>query len=56
VFFFSAILYATNGKIKSVGSVKVNSLKIKGSRQNTNTIGITPEVGKMSTDNPQPTV
>lgn len=30
------ILYATDGKIKKVGTVKVNSLKIKGSRQNSN--------------------
>ena len=30
------ILYATDGKIKKVGSVKVNSLKIKGSRQDSN--------------------
>ena len=30
------ILYATDGKIKKVGSVEVNSLKIKGSRQNSN--------------------
>ena len=28
------ILYATNGKIKKVGNVQVNSLKIKGSGQN----------------------
>ena len=28
------ILYATDGKIKKVGNVNVNSLKIKGSRQN----------------------
>lgn len=30
------ILYATNGKIKKVGNVQVNSLKIKGSGQNSN--------------------
>lgn len=30
------ILYATHGKIKKVGNVDVNSLKIKGSRQNSN--------------------
>ena len=30
------ILYATNGKINKVGNVNVNSLKIKGSRQNSN--------------------
>ena len=40
------ILYATDGKIKSVGNVNVNSLKIKGSRQNTNTMGILPQVEK----------
>ena len=39
------ILYATDGKIKKVGNVDVNSLKIKGSRQNSNTdiIPQTPE-------------
>lgn len=30
------ILYATDGKIKKVGNVQVNSLKIKGSGQNSN--------------------
>ena len=30
------ILYATNGKIKKVGNVQVNSLKIRGSGQNSN--------------------
>lgn len=30
------ILYATDGKIKKVGNVDVNSLTIKGSRQNSN--------------------
>ena len=30
------ILYATNGKIKKVGNVRVNSLKIKGSGLNSN--------------------
>ncbi len=30
------ILYATDGKIRKVGNVNVNSLKIKGSRQNSN--------------------
>lgn len=30
------ILYATNGNIKKVGNVQVNSLKIKGSGQNSN--------------------
>ena len=30
------ILYATDGKMKKVGNVDVNSLTIKGSRQNSN--------------------
>lgn len=30
------ILYATKGKIKKVGNVQVNSLKLRGSGQNTN--------------------
>jgi hypothetical protein len=37
------ILYATKGKIKKVGTVKVNSLKIKGSRQNSNFSDILPQ-------------
>ena len=39
-FFFRTVLYATYGKTKSVGSANVNSLKIKGSMQNTDTSGI----------------
>ncbi|MBO5319477.1 MAG: hypothetical protein J6B01_06705 [Ruminococcus sp.] len=37
------ILYATDGKIKKVGNVNVNSLKIKGSRQNSDFDGIIPQ-------------
>lgn len=37
------ILYATDGKIKKVGNVQVNSLKIKGSGQNSNSKGIIPQ-------------
>lgn len=39
------ILYATDGKIKKVGNVEVNSLKIKGSRQNSNYNGSIPQNG-----------
>ena len=38
-----AILYATDGNIKKVGSAKVNSLKIKGSRQNSDFLDIIPQ-------------
>lgn len=37
------ILYATDGKIKKVGSVQVNSLKIKGSGQDSNFFGSVPQ-------------
>ena len=37
------ILYALNGKTKRVGNAQVNSLKIKGSGQNTNSDGIVPQ-------------
>ena len=33
------ILYATNGKVKKVGNANVNSLKIRGPRPNSNSIG-----------------
>ena len=39
------ILYATDGKIKKVGNVEVNSLKIKGSRQNSNYNSSIPQNG-----------
>ena len=45
------ILYATNGKIKKVGNVDVNSLKIKGSRQNSNFDNIIPQNSEKSTGN-----
>ncbi len=37
------ILYAVNGKIKKVGNANVNSLKIKGSRQNSNYVNSIPQ-------------
>lgn len=40
------ILYATDGKIKKVGNVKVDSLKIKGPRQNSDFDGSKPQNGK----------
>ncbi len=45
------VLYATNGKIKRVGNVDVNSLKIKGSRQNSNSNDIIPQNSEKSTGN-----
>lgn len=39
------ILYATDGKIKKVGNVQVNSLKIKGSGQNSNSNSKVPQNG-----------
>ena len=45
------ILYATDGKIKKVGSVQVNSLKIKGSGQDSNSKDIVPRTGKNVNNN-----
>ncbi len=42
------ILYATHGKIKKVGNAEVNSLKIKGSKQNSNFDDILPQNTKKS--------
>ncbi|MBQ3065792.1 MAG: hypothetical protein IJC98_06115 [Clostridia bacterium] len=48
VFLFICNANMQKAENKSVGSANVNSLKIKGSRQNTNTTDILPQVGKMS--------
>lgn len=42
------IMYATKGKIKKVGTAKVNSLKIKGSRLNPYFNGSVPQSKKKS--------
>ena len=42
------ILYATDGKIKKVGNVEVNSLRIKGSGQNSNFEDILPQNSEKS--------
>lgn len=44
------ILYATNGKINGVGNVNVNSLKTRGSWQNSNSINnVTQDVESVNT-------
>lgn len=45
------ILYATNGKIKKVGNVQVDSLKIKGPGQNSNLNNSIPQNSGKSTQN-----
>ena len=42
------ILYTLNGKTKKVGNAHVNSLKIKGSRQNSNFATIIPQNSQKS--------